>query len=242
MSARRPPRRVRHARRQRGQSLIGVMVGLLISLLTIAAMVAIYALMIDVSGNTARSAQRDGQLASALLTAQIEMQRAGFGVPPGEAGAFAILDDGRLVVWRYSLYPDAGEACAGLRIVDDAASTAVPAAPADADADRRGLYWLPAQPCTSADAPPAWSATGAAAPRRLLSATGFFVPQDRQGHALADEAGVRSLQNARFQRDGECSLPYAQQAGLLDVSQRVSLKVAGEVVFSACLSNLKAAG
>lgn len=241
MSARRPFC-VRSARRQRGQSLIGVMVGLLISLLTIAAMVAVYALMIDVSGNASRSAHRDGQLASALLTAQIEMQRAGFGVAPDETGVFAILDNGRQVVWRYSLYPEAGEACAGLRIVDDAASTAVPVTPADAGADRRGLYWLPAQACTSAETPPAWDSTGASAPRRLLSATGFFVQQDRSGNLFTDEAGLRSLQNASFQRDGECSLPYAQQAGLLDVSQRVSLKVGSDVVFSACLSNLKATG
>ena len=230
-------------RRQRGQSLVSMMVGVLISLLTIAAMVSIYRVLIDVSGNASRSAQRDGQLASALLTAQIEMQRAGFGITPGEAGVLAILDDGRQIVWRYSLHPDPGHACAGLRIAPTADAPGLPATPADAGADRRGLYWLPPRSCSAADDPAlAWTAAGPLVPRRLVSATGFFMQHTADGTAYGDEAGVHALASARFERDGACSLPYAQQADLLPVSQRVSLKIGSDVVFSTCLSNLRPAG
>lgn len=229
--------------RQRGQSLISMMVGVLISLLTIAAMVSIYRVLIDVSGNASRSAQRDGQLASALLTVQMEMQRAGFGIAPGEPGVLAIVDGGRQIVWRYSLHPDPGHACAGLRIATAANAPELPVTPADASADRRGLYWLPGRSCSAADDPAlAWTAAGPLAPRRLVSATGFFVPQAADGTALGDEAGVHALAGAHFERDGACSLPYAQQADLLPVSQRVSLKVGSDVVFSTCLANLRASG
>ena len=62
------------------------------------------------------------------------------------------------------------------------------------------------------------------------------------GWLIAAKAGVHALASARFERDGACSLPYAQQADLLPVSQRVSLKVGSDVVFSTCLANLRAGG
>ena len=58
-------------RLQAGQSLISMMVGLVISLITIAAMLTLYKVMIEVSGNASRSAMRDGQVSSAILAAQI---------------------------------------------------------------------------------------------------------------------------------------------------------------------------
>lgn len=108
-------------RRQRGQSLISMMVGLVISLTTISAMLVLYKTMIEVSGNASRSALRDGQVSSALLAAQMEMQSAGFGVPSGDALStkLAIRDAGKELVWRYKTGLTAsGFQCSGLRLVD----------------------------------------------------------------------------------------------------------------------------
>ena len=55
-----------------------MMIGLVISLLTIGAMLAIYKVAIEVSGNASRTATRDGQVSSAMLAAQIELQQAGY--------------------------------------------------------------------------------------------------------------------------------------------------------------------
>ena len=78
--------------------------------------------------------------------------------------------------------------------------------------------------------------------RETLERGCAFVPQAADGTAYGDEAGVHALASARFERDGACSLPYAQQADLLPVSQRVSLKVGSDVVLSTCLANLRAGG
>lgn len=222
------------------------MVGLVISLLTISAMLAIYKTSIDVSTNASRIALRDGQVSAALLAAQMELQQAGYGIPPGEAGVLAVSQDGKQVLWRYSAYPQAGSRCAGLKLVTATSDSSIAVTPADAQSDRRGLYWLPDKACTSVHPAPTWGSDAAERPRPLVSAAGFFVPTDRQGTALTDEAGGVSLTGMRFQQvaGGGC-LPYAQQTDTADLpehSQRIVLWAgSGEQLFSVCLPNVQAA-
>lgn len=239
------------ARRQAGYSLISMMVGLVISLLTVGAMLAIYKIAIEVSGNASRSAQRDGQTASALLAAQIELQQAGFGIDPGSAHVLAVVDQGRQVVWRYNASQGMDYRCAGLRLAEVADDPAIASTPADAGADRRGLYWLPDKPCTAADAELEWGDSAAERPRLLASSAAFFAPLDRQGNEQADEAGGFSLEGAVFvQQPGGACLPFAQQADTgADAderggqAQRIVLRGGnGDELFAVCLPNVRSAG
>src|SRR5690606_32208487 len=84
-----------------GETLVGLMVGMALSLLTVAAMLALYQGMVAVSRDTTRLAQRDGQVASAAMAAQMELQQAGFGIEPGTPGSSLwVAPDGQRVVWR----------------------------------------------------------------------------------------------------------------------------------------------
>lgn len=212
-----------------------MMIGLVISLLTIGAMLAIYKVAIEVSGNASRTATRDGQVSSAMLAAQIELQQAGYGISRAEGApdetllAMAAEGQPARVVWRFKEQIGAGDVCAGLSVV--AASSADDPAP--------GVYWLPPAACASAA-----SATWSAGQRQLLaSAAAFAVPVDKEDNVLV-EAGNLPLAGAVFKLDGDCTLPYAQQR--LDVSSaykqspRLVLENQDgtETFFSACLSNI----
>ncbi len=108
-------------KQQRGQSLISMMVGLVISLITIAAMMTLYKTMVEVSSNASRSALRDGQVSAALLSAQMELQSAGFGVPVADGlnSKLHVREAGKELVWRYKTELTAsGYVCSGLRLVD----------------------------------------------------------------------------------------------------------------------------
>lgn len=218
---------------QGGQSLIGMMIGLMISTLTVAAMLATYKTLIDISNNASGSAQRDGQASSALLSAQIQLQQAGFGIDLGNESAgigdlLAVSQQGRQAVWRFRQDAAGGDTvCAGLRIVPKS------------EGDPGGLFWLPPKACASAADAPTWSGSGADGAQALASGIVFFAPTDRAGNVLA-EAGSAPLDgNARFVLGGGCSLPYAQQAGFSAVSQDLQLVDGGGTrLFDACLPNI----
>lgn len=78
--------------RIQGFTIVGLMVGLLISLLVVLSMLFVYrGVLNSVFGTKEQpglvpSAQQDGQLASGLLSAQIALQSAGFGVPGAAFG------------------------------------------------------------------------------------------------------------------------------------------------------------
>jgi hypothetical protein len=57
------------------------MIGMVISLITVLAMLSLYRTLIGVSVESASLAKVEGQKASGLLTAQIALQQAGFGLP-----------------------------------------------------------------------------------------------------------------------------------------------------------------
>lgn len=240
MIAARTPRRS-----QRGQTLIGMMVGLLISLLTIVAMVAIYKTSIGIAANASQTALRDGQVSAALLAAQIEMQQAGYGIDADAPGVVAVSEDGKQVLWRYRDGSASDSRCAGLRLVTDTADASIPVMPAEAGSDLRGLYWLPEKPCATVEPAPTWGSDAEERPRLLASSSGFFAPIDTRGGELGDEDGGGSLEGLRFVRlSGGACLPYLQQTDTEELpkrSLRISLrKDAAHEVFSACLPNVQA--
>ncbi len=225
-------------RRQGGATLIGMMIGLVISLLTIAAMLAVYKMMIEISGNASRSAVRDGQVSLAMLSAQVEMQQAGYGIAADDTQPVLDVsdDDEARVVWRFQSAVSGGAStCAGIEILR-----------APSGAREPGVYAMTPSACSSAAG---WTAGGYSL---LASKEAFFVAQDREGNDYTDEVGANLLANAVFElRDGSagdgCTLPYAQQvSGAAPSSQQVVLLAGGDadagVLFSVCLPNIAAAG
>jgi hypothetical protein len=226
---------------QRGHSLISMMVGLVISLLTIAAMLAIYKTSIGISSNASQTALRDGQVSAALLAAQIELQQAGYGIEADAAEILSISADGRQVVWRYRSEIGGPSTCAGLRLITRGAAEV--AGERD-DSDLRGLYWLPGKPCESLVPAPTWSGSVQHRPKLLASPSAFYEPVDMQGTPLDDEDGAVALTGLRFvQVTGGACLPYLQQTDADDIptrSQRVALRDASsQDVFSVCLPNVQ---
>lgn len=220
------------ARRQRGQSLISMLIGLAISLITIAAMLVLYKTLINVSGNASRAALRDGQVAAALLGAQMDLQSAGFGVPSTDALStrLAISASGKQVVWRdKAQLADTTFQCSGLLLVDGS-----------------GLYALPAKACTDAS-----SVSWAASEERLITGTSAFfaagsaAPGQPAGTTPAsDEVGATTLAgDYQFKlATPHACLPYMQQNFASTpgaVAQQIELtNSSGKALFSLCMPNL----
>ncbi len=227
--------------RQAGVGLISMMVGLMISLLVIASMLVFYKSIIEVTSNASRSARRDGQVAAALLSAQMDLQSAGFGVSassaPGTLNANVFISDGgKQIAWRDR--PDLATAdfqCSGLLIVDTGAN--------------QGLYTLPAQTACASAATATWATN---AGQLIAGSAAFFVPTRNNGAAYTGsdvERGGLTLQGGFVFTLGasrEC-LPYMQQdfaATPIAASPQVALVQASDasnLLFSACLSNLAGA-
>ncbi|MGH8054930.1 MAG: PilW family protein [Stenotrophomonas sp.] len=222
---------VRVRRHQTGQSLISMMIGLVISLITISAMLVLYKTMIEVSANASRSALRDGQVSAALLAAQMDMQSAGFGVPAADAlsSKLGVRASGKEVVWRYKAQlTDTGFVCSGLRLVDN-----------------EGLYRFTPKACSDVAAVD-WSANE----RELLAGSAaFFTPAQKDGSAYASgegEVGAMSLAAGyvfALKAERQC-LPFMQQdfstSPMVLPGQQVVMEQADGAshLFQACLPNL----
>ena len=226
--------------RMRGQSLVSVLVGVVISLLTIAAMLGLYRNVIDVSGEASRSALRDGNVASALTSAQIYLQEAGFGIKPEDPllSKFILTQNGKQVVWRFKQHLNDTDVCAGLQLIDATNDAGESAA--------RGFFYLTPKPCSQTTlSSVSWTpgervallANAAADP-----ASAFVTTKETVKVA---EVGGLSLQpqsaaGYTFRLEPESCLPYRQQSGALSAVQRLSLAANDQdVLFSACLPNLK---
>ncbi|WP_248796087.1 PilW family protein [Pseudomonas sp. MWU13-2105] len=81
------------SRDQRGFTLISLMVGTVISLLSILAMLSLYKNLVYISATSIQSARQDGQVASALLTAQRELTNGGFWSGSATARASSDIDN-----------------------------------------------------------------------------------------------------------------------------------------------------
>lgn len=204
--------------RPAGETLVGLMVGMALSLLTVAAMLALYQGMVVVSRDTTRLAQRDGQVASAAMAAQMEMQQAGFGIEPGTPGSSLwVSTDGRQVVWRFRpVLDDLRLACAGLLLAEPGS----------------GLYFMPPVECTSADQPALpWGQPGQPLPQVLASATAFDAGR-------ADEAGGFGLAGARFQQVAVSACSTYGPSRDAREHPAVQLVIGRGELFTMCLPNL----
>lgn len=76
--------------KQRGMTLISLMIGLVISMLAILGSLSLYKTLISVATDSKLDAQHDGQLAAAMLTVQMEIQNAGYGID--EAGTEHVIE------------------------------------------------------------------------------------------------------------------------------------------------------
>lgn len=237
-------------RTQRGQTLVGMMVGVMISLITIAGMLVLYKTMIEVTGQASSDSLRDGQVASALLAAQMDVHEAGYGialadVTPGlpedpidperltviAQQAIAVsADDKRVVTWR-SAVDGAAPSCTRLQI-ESTSDRAVRLL-------RRGPV---ACGSTASVGPDDWPAGTV-----LLANAGPW--QRRDGSAVADAAAGSYLDmpaddgtsGFRVDTTALCTLPYAQQSADIQIrSPRLVLEKDGRELFSVCLSNIVA--
>lgn len=65
---------------QRGATLISTMIGLLLGLFAVLSVMTLYKTQVNQTFQTRTNTSIDGQVAAALMTTQLEVQRAGFGV------------------------------------------------------------------------------------------------------------------------------------------------------------------
>lgn len=92
---------------QKGLSLIGLLIGLLISVMCILASLGLYKNLIQVATVNKLDANHDGNLAAALLTIQMEVQSAGYGIDNAKNGTHIMTTydstaKKRYLFWRFS--------------------------------------------------------------------------------------------------------------------------------------------
>ncbi|HEY7773799.1 MAG TPA: hypothetical protein VIC26_11500 [Marinagarivorans sp.] len=104
----------RAIKHQLGTTLVGLMVGMLVSVVGILASLSLYKTLVSVATEAKVDAIHDGQLATTLLAVQLRIQNAGFGLV-GNAANIVIAANGneKNVLWRYKV--DGVTTCEGLR-------------------------------------------------------------------------------------------------------------------------------
>lgn len=105
---------MRQLNTQRGMTLISLMVGTVLSMLTILAVLALYKNLIQVSVTASQDAKHDGGLASALLTAQMELSSAGFGLDENASTLIHLPSGTTAILWRYKALNATQVSCSGL--------------------------------------------------------------------------------------------------------------------------------
>ena len=101
-------------KRQVGTTLIGLMIGLLVSIVGILASLSLYKTLVFVATEAKVDAMHDGQLATTLLAIQLRVQNAGFGLNTNTANIdITTTDSEKNLFWRYKV--DGVTTCEGLR-------------------------------------------------------------------------------------------------------------------------------
>jgi hypothetical protein len=208
-----------------GQTIVSLMVGLLISLIVVVSMLALYKILIDISGSASSVAARDGQVSSGFLAAESLLQDAGFGIAATELPGQRIVVNGtgnRTVIWVYRQTLGGSYYCGGLRLKLTAEDTR-----------GAGLYTLIPVLCPTGvnDAAVVWSSTNSVP---LTSTTAFYTDS-----AAGNEQGSYTLNNSyNFSSTNGTCWPYGQQAGTAVSHPQVSFNFQNDTLFTACLSNL----
>lgn len=214
---------------QRGATLISTLIGVVLSLLTIGSMMMLHRTMAVASTQANQELARDSQVQSSLQNALTEIQQAGFGIAPGEAGLnLWTSTDGKRVSWRYrSNLADAGFVCGGLWVV----TSFQVSRSQDNPTSEPGLFLFQGVPCTSADNASLWGATS---PHRHQLASGRAFYETAGGEALA-----YSLSRAVFVKgSASACAPFASTPTLSGTHPQVSMLIDGRPVFQSCLVNL----
>jgi hypothetical protein len=101
-------------RAQLGTTLIGLMIGMLVSTVAVLASLSLYKTLVSVATEAKIDSLHDGQLASTLLIIQLRVQNAGFGLSASTPN-IGILDQNgeKRLFWRYKV--DGITSCEGLR-------------------------------------------------------------------------------------------------------------------------------
>lgn len=103
--------------KQRGVSLISLMVGLLLAMISILAGMMLYKNIVHTTVQTRSDALQDGQLASAMLSLQLELQNAGYGLVKNPANTHVALNAASTALyWRFKV--NNAFQCKGFRIHD----------------------------------------------------------------------------------------------------------------------------
>ncbi|HEY7773327.1 MAG TPA: hypothetical protein VIC26_09095 [Marinagarivorans sp.] len=104
-----------------GATLVGLMIGMLISIVSVLAILALYKNLITVSIDATEDAAHDGQVATALITAQLEVQAAGYGIVNADGLHLNTNEEGSEIRWRY--YDNGQYQCRAIRevVIDDRA-------------------------------------------------------------------------------------------------------------------------
>ncbi|WP_188150333.1 PilW family protein [Teredinibacter waterburyi] len=105
--------------KQRGASLISLMIGVLVSMLCILGTMVMHKSLIQVSVEAKTDAEHDSRVASAMLRLQLGLQNAGYGIDNAGADDVVVAYSGttRDLLWRY-LDADSGNmTCRGVREV-----------------------------------------------------------------------------------------------------------------------------
>ena len=214
---------------QRGATLIGTLIGVVLSLLTIGSMMMLHRTMAVASTQATQELTRDSQVQSSLQNALTEIQQAGFGISPGETGLnLWTSTDGKRVSWRHRAHLDDSKfVCGGLWV----ASAAQAENAQDNSTSEPGLFLFQDVPCTSADDVSIWSATS---PHRHQLAAERAFYETEGGEALA-----YSLSRAVFVKESASAcLPFPSQQSTQGEHPRVSMLIDGRSVFQSCLVNL----
>lgn len=162
--------------RQCGASLISLMVGLLLAMISILAGMMLYKNIVHTTVQTRSDALQDGQIASAMLTLQLELQSAGYGFAKGAAQPHVALSGaGDAIYWRSRI--NNVLQCKGFRVNDTA----------DGMLRRLQLLTLGAGVCTEADALGTfnWVEENTLAEFRKSEATAVDLPEIDIGLDLA---------------------------------------------------------
>lgn len=109
-------------RRSAGMSLVSLMIGILISMLAVLAGFMLYQNMVKVTLQSRADAAQDGQLSSAMLSLQLELQAAGFGIDQTtNPGPHLTLVNGppQILYWRYFETSTNEFMCKAFQVVDN---------------------------------------------------------------------------------------------------------------------------
>lgn len=84
-----------------GATLISLMIAMLISIMSVIAIFALYKNLVGVSVNATADAQHDSHIATAIVTAQLELQTAGFGIENAGTEHLNASANGTELRWRF---------------------------------------------------------------------------------------------------------------------------------------------